>query len=453
MTNVGAPQEEQRGPASWVRSLASGSAHLFGATVVGHLGFFVAVLVLTRALPPSERGTVAFVIVTSLIAARIALRGLPDATMVFASANPGARSQLLTNLLSATTVSSLAVAVVACVALSALPLDLRGIGTAELLILGLGVLVTNAAEAGRCFLLGCSEFRDQALVLAAWPWTYAGFLLGVALTHGLNVTAALGCWAVSSGGAAATLFIIAIRKYRLGRLDRGLLRAALQFGVRAWALSAARFMNFRADQFLMGFLATEAALGTYAVAVNASEALLYLPFALGAALVPVLGGSEESARGERTLRALRALLFTTTVTVAVAAIVGPTLLPLVFGADYEASVIPFLVLLPGALGFAVISVVEGALIAAQRPGRASVGFVAAVIVGITLDLLLIPSLEATGAALAATAALIVGGYASVVAFRRVYPAPWSGVLPGPSDVRSLLALARAALRRRQPRLT
>lgn len=51
------------------------------------------------------------------------------------------------------------------------------------------------------------------------------------------------------------------------------------------------------------------------------------------------------------------------------------LIPLVFGAVYKASVTPFLFLLPGALGFAVLSDVERALIAARRPGGASIGFV------------------------------------------------------------------------------
>ena len=88
-------------------------------------------------------------------------------------------------------------------------------------------------------------------------------------------------------------------------------------------MSASRFLNFRADQIVMGFLTTEAALGTYAVAVNASEALLYLPLAIGSAIVPIIGGSEESRHGERTLKALRALLLTTTIAVAVAAAAGP----------------------------------------------------------------------------------------------------------------------------------
>ena len=43
----------------------------------------------------------------------------------------------------------------------------------------------------------------------------------------------------------------------------------------------------------MGFITTEAVLGIYAVAVNGSEILLYLPSATGLALLPVI------ARGRR----------------------------------------------------------------------------------------------------------------------------------------------------------
>jgi hypothetical protein len=107
--------------------------------------------------------------------------------MVFASDRPDARSRLLTNLLGATTLSSLTV--VACSILAAVRLDPRGIGTVELLLLGSGILVTNVTEAARCSLIGCSEFRAQALVLAAWPWTYAGLLLAFAITRGLSVAA------------------------------------------------------------------------------------------------------------------------------------------------------------------------------------------------------------------------------------------------------------------------
>ena len=149
------------------------------------------------------------------------------------------------------------------------------------------------------------------------------------------------------GVAALILIAIAVRYTGLGRPDARLFRSSIHFGLRAWPINTSRFLNFRADQILMGFMATQAALGIYSVAVSASEALLYLSFAIGSAIVPVIGGSEESTRGDRTLQTLRALLLTTAVAIALAAVVGPMLLPLVFGADYRRSVIPFLFLLPG----------------------------------------------------------------------------------------------------------
>ena len=72
-----------------------------------------------------------------------------------------------------------------------------------------------------------------------------------------------------------------------------------------WIGSLARFLNFRLDQVLMGFIATEAALGTYAVAVNASEVLLYLPSATAVALMPLVARSGQLAQVDLVLRAFR----------------------------------------------------------------------------------------------------------------------------------------------------
>jgi O-antigen/teichoic acid export membrane protein len=147
------------------------------------------------------------------------------------------------------------------------------------------------------------------------------------------------------------------------------------------------------------------------------------------------------------LQTLRALLLVTAVAIAFAAIVGPTLLPLVFGANYGRSVVPFLLLLPGGLGFAVLSVLGGALVAAGRPGRASSGFLVAMVVGVALDLVLIPPMHATGAAIAVSAAFIVGGGAAIASFHRTYPVGWRAYVPGGADVRSIAALVSVGAKR------
>ena len=107
----------------------------------------------------------------------------------------------------------------------------------------------------------------------------------------------------------------------------------------AWLGGVAHLLNARVDQVLMGLIASQAALGTYAVAVNASEVLFYLPSAVGTALLPVVArASGDGGRGQHAARVPgrddrhgRRRRCWPRVT-------GPLLLPLVFGAAYAGSV-------------------------------------------------------------------------------------------------------------------
>jgi O-antigen/teichoic acid export membrane protein len=287
-----APAQESTA-VTWRRSLASGSAQLFGATLASNLGFFAAVVVLNRGLVPAERGTFAFVIVSALGVAVTCGLGLGDAAAVFASTRPETRARVLANLLLALTLTSATGALVVAAVLVLGGIRPDGITSLEVSLLGVGVVVTALFEAVKAFLLGCSRFRSQALVQGTWPWIYAGLLLLISLTIGLSVVAALICWVTSFAAAALALIVIATRVTGLEWLDLGVFRSSLHFGLRAWPINTSRFLNFRADQILMGLLATNAALGIYSAAVSASEALLYLSFAIGSAIVPVIGGSEE----------------------------------------------------------------------------------------------------------------------------------------------------------------
>jgi O-antigen/teichoic acid export membrane protein len=87
---------------------------------------------------------------------------------------------------------------------------------------------------------------------------------------------------------------------------------------------------------------------------------------------------------------------------------------------------------------------------ASSPGRSSLGPAVSLGVGLALDVVLIPRFGASGAAVAASAAFLAGGLASLLAYRGTSRFPWSGlVVPRRSDfdlVRAL-ALPRVAWRR------
>lgn len=399
---------------------------------------------LARALGPSGRGTIAFITVTALVLGRVAGLGVGEATTVCAARGSEARGILLSNLVLFMIASSLLAAGLACAALLLLG-DERpaGLGQSELAILIAGTLAAALVEAGAAFLLGCGLLRRLALITATASWAYPLLLAVIWLSSGLTVTRAALAWVAAEILRALLLLRQSAHGVALVRPQLVLLLGTIRFGIRAWVGSFARFLNFRIDQILMGLLATDSALGIYAVAVNASEVLLYLPAAIATALLPIAAGTEPGQRSQQTLRAFRSAALVTTGAVVVASILGPLLLPVVFGTAFRASVEPFVWLLPGALGFAATAVFSNALLAARSPGLSSLGALVSLVVGVALDLVLIPRFGATGAAAAASTAFLVGGAVAVSAYARQSPFAWRALLlPRRSDLEVLRALAR-----------
>jgi O-antigen/teichoic acid export membrane protein len=409
---------------------------LFWARAAGSAGFFTAVLILARSLGPTGRGTIAFITVSALVIARLAGFGMGAATTVLASRRMEARGALLANLIlfvltSALIVGSLGFAVL----LSLAGHRPEGIGGPELAILvGAGAAIA-LVEAGGAFLLGCGRVRRLALLTATMTWVYP-LLLGIVwVVDGLTVTRAALVWLTAETIVALVLLSQSARAAGIAAPRPRLLLESMHFGVRAWAGSLARLLNFRTDQIILGFLASEATLGIYAVAVNASEALLYLPAATATALLPIAARADPHVQVEQALRAFRSTVLVTTGLILVAAVLGPLLLPVLFGSAYDASVEPFLLLLPGAFGFAATAIFSSALMASSSPGRSSLGPFVSLVVGVGLDLLLIPRFGASGAAAAASVAFLAGGYVALVMFRSKHP----------FERRSLLLLRRGDL--------
>ena len=221
---------------------------------------------------------------------------------------------------------------------------------------------------------------------------------------------------------------------------------ALAFGLRGWAGTIAGFLNWRIDQVIMGLITTEAALGYYAVAVNAADVALYLPSAVAVAIVPSIARSGGVERITTTLRVFRALLLMTAGVVAIGFACSP-LIPVVFGSTYQPSVEPFLMLLPGAIALMPLVIFPNALFASSAPGLSTSGPIAALLVGVALDFILVPPFGATGAAIATTVALLVGAIVSTLTYIHVTRIDPRMLVPGRGDVAFIGSLGRRLLGR------
>lgn len=434
--------EESSGPDPG-RTVFPESTRLFLAQIVGNAGFFVAVLLLARLLGPSGRGTVAFVTVSCLVLARVSSVGIPEASTYLGARESVKRGSILTNLWLFTLCSTAVVAALAVLALKYSTIKPDSVHDAELAVLAAGTVIAGLVDAGIAYLYGVRAFGIAASITAVAPWFYVAFLgVGEALVGGISPRSALACWLGAHILWACALAVGAIRTVRPTGTDVRLFRRTLRYGSRAWMGSLARFANFRADQLLLGFLASEAILGTYAVAVNASEMLLYLPAAVAAVLVSSVAGSEAAVQAVEVRRAFRIVSLLTLCATAFAVLLGPLVIPSVFGPEYELSVGPFVVLSLGALGYSASAIFSGGLLGAERPGRASFGPVTSLVVGVTLDFLLIPPYGASGAAWAATVAFAAGGVVAALTFRASLGLSASDFRPKASDLRTLGGMLR-----------
>jgi len=426
-------------------TVTADSARMLSAQLAGNAGYFVSVLLLARGLAPADRGAIAFLTVSALVISSLASLGAAEATKVFAARRPDVRARLLSNVVLASACGALAGGGLACAALLAVPgARPSGVSTIGLAAIVAGAFVGAIGLAASAFLQGCGRFRAYARVLAAGPWVYAALLAALTVAGGVTVARAAVSWVIAQGVAALVLCAAAAHGDGFGRPDRALLRESLHFGVRAWLGGLAHLLNARVDQLLLGLLATQAALGTYAVAVNGSEILFYLPSAVATALLPAVARGGAEAGVERTLRVFRAVMLVTGIAVVAAATLGPVLLPIVFGPRYAGSVGPFLWLLPSAFGFAASAVFSNALLASGAPALSALGPLISLTVGVTLDVLLIPGLGATGAAIAASAALLCGGTAAAAAYGVRAGLRPGALIPRRADV---ALLASRAIRR------
>lgn len=234
-----------------------------------------------------------------------------------------------------------------------------------------------------------------------------------------------------------------------GAVESARVRQALGFGIKLYAANAAAILIYRFDVFLLNAYAGAAEAGYYAVAIAATTALVVLPTALGNVLFPRLaslsdGEADEPRRREVQDQAIRHTALIVFVSSLLLALALPVLTEPVFGSEFGPAVVPGLILIPGAAALGMATTLYSALAGRERPEYAMWIAVMTTPVAIGLYFVLIPWLEAEGAALGSDVAYISSAVMAGIALRRV-SGPGEGiraVLPGRAELDDYKVLAR-----------
>ncbi len=197
--------------------------------------------------------------------------------------------------------------------------------------------------------------------------------------------------------------------------------AALRdYGLRSWVGSLSFIISLRVDQMLLVGFVDLSDLGIYAV--SAALATLSSPVAraIAQALQPFI--RHAATDEERIARINRSLRWTVAASLAVLGSLGlaaSVFVPFVFGEEFSESVLPLLILLPGAFASDVNQVFATALLGFNQPEKASRAQVYSAIATVVGLLALLGPLGIIGAAITSSVAYSVGTISTGLYWRRL----------------------------------
>lgn len=436
---------DHRRPAMKQAALATYVSYV-GVSFVGLLN----VLIVARALGPTGRGEVTFLMTVAGISGYVFNLSLHEANANFSGVKSrlpalGTNSVILSGLLGA------AAAAAAAGALAYAPFLSQDVPPVELCI----ALVSIPAVMLETYLVylarGTYHFGIANAALLSYPLLALAGNVAMALAGVLSVTTALAAWVAGHILAATILVVHHWRTVGYGRPDAALARESVAFGSQSHVGGVLATGSYKMDQWILGAVAGPRELGLYAVAVAWFEGLFILPQTIAAVARPDLVRAEGPQAGELTARLFRATFAVTLLLVGILVVAAPILCEVVFGSEFRDAVGPLRLLAMGAFGVSAAKLIGIALIAQRRPLLESASMGTGFLTAIVLYVLLIPPYGAAGAAIGSTIAYTVaGGIAAtlMVATLKVRP---SQLVPRLADVRYLVVLLAGAgrsLRRR-----
>lgn len=424
-------QTAQLGSVASLRSaLIRGSVGSFGLKIVYTLLGLAISIVLARALAPGGYGIYAFSFsVMSLLAVPVQM-GLPTLVMrEVARYQYAERWDLLRGVLhranQAVILFSLMFGLMGAAAVWWLAdqVDVAQLATLGWALLLLPLIALNqvrgAALRGlRRVVLG--QLPDMILqpgILLA--------LLGIALLAGEltpSQSMALYCTAAGLAFLAGTVML-------LHSLPPEVLKVQPQYDTRAWLhsvlplalLAGLQVINNQTDIFMLGLLVTKEETGLYRVAVSGATFVVFTLSAINAVIVPHIARLHNAGDRERLQRMVtltaRASLAAALPIAGILVFLGAPIISFAFGEPYNGASVPLAILCVGQLVNAGMGSVGIILNMTGHERETVKGIAIAVVVNVLLNLILIPSFGASGAA---TASALTMATSNIILYRKVW---------------------------------
>jgi O-antigen/teichoic acid export membrane protein len=183
-----------------------------------------------------------------------------------------------------------------------------------------------------------------------------------------------------------------------------LARRIAAYGMRAQVGGFVLLLNLRLDFVLISVLTGPTVLGVYAIASKYAELVKLVSLALTYVLYPNFASAAAAKAVQRARSMLPKAGAVTAVAVIPLWIAAPFVIPAIYGAAFKPAVTPADIILLGLVFDGVAGVITALLYGLGRPGLNSIAMGIGLALTVVLDISLIPSFGATGAAIASAVA-------------------------------------------------
>jgi O-antigen/teichoic acid export membrane protein len=418
-----------------LRALARAASGTFALNVFNTVATFVFTAILARAMGVNDFGIFSWVTATVYLLTVPAILGADRLLVRDVAVELGRKAHgRVRGLIRWTSMLVLAISIAIAVGGSLLYF-VTGDGNASAsiagfsLVVGLGALPFVAtARTGQAALMGFGQIvRAQIPEQVLRPAVFLVLIVAALATLSRPLDAPL---VVTLYGASAAVSLLAMVVLLTRKSNTVLAGARAEYDRRKWSvaavalalLSGTMILNSQTGIVLLGILDTPAQTGIYAVAQRAAQLIAFPLLAVNVALAPMAARMWDAHRvpdlQHLVTRAARGVLAASIPMALIFIVFGGTILAFAFGSDFASGADALAILSVGQLFNAAAGSVATLLIMSGNQWRAGLGIVGGAVLNIVLAIVLIPTLHAEGAAIAAAASIVFSNTVHVIIARR-----------------------------------
>ena len=403
-------------------------------------------LITARALHPAGRGELAAMNVWPNFLPNLVTLGIPSALIFRLRQNPEQSTNFVRAALLATLVLG---ALATTIGVVAMPFWLgrysdHTIHLAQLFMLNSTVVLLIAMLRALCE--SRSDFFASGVSFGLTPLVTLAALVSFMSFHLLTpATAALG---YVLGGIPTVLFLLRRTWPDLSGHAQQLVfstRRLFSYGIRSYGVDFCGTLSLYADQALVVRLLSPTAMGIYVVALSLSRMINIIQASIASILFPRAVNLEKPALLELTARAARVSTGLSLVAGVGVALVGPILLPLLYGPDYRSASTVLDVLILEAIFTGLTLVLTQAYMALGRPGLVTILQSTGILLSIPMLIVLIPRFGIMGASAALLAASVMRLVLTLATMKSTLDFPLLSLLPRIDEFRVLVVGLRSRI--------